>query len=471
MKNNIMLQLIAVLMMAAVLQSCALGNKYTRTKLDLPANYRDEIPMTGDTILLPWRTFFRDQELSKLIGKALEKNNDAAIALKSVEQTELAFKQAKLALLPAIEANAGFNRTYPSKNSLNGSLTEQFTGTKYIDDFNAGLGLSWEADIWGKAKMQQDQARANYFTQKENLSALKTSIIAQVAQAYYNLVSLDAQLRIAQENVALSDSTLQMMRLQYNSGLINSVAIEQAEAQKKTAELIIPLALQNITIQENAISILCGEYPERIIRTNNFNVNTPEDSFPAGLPAQLISRRPDVRAAEYAVVSLNAQTGLSKAAMYPTFGLTAQAGANSFKFRSWFDLPGSLAKNVALNLTQPIFQRGALKTALKTARIEQEKAVIQFKQTVLTAVGEVSNALARVKGAGSRLELVRQRGASYDKATKDAILLYKAGMATYLEVITAQNGKLQNDLDQIEIKLEEMNSNIELYRALGGGVD
>lgn len=462
---------IAVLVVAAGLASCTVGKKYERANLQAPEQFRASVPLTADSVQLPWRTFFREPQLVTLIEKALEKNNNVAIAVKNIEQLDLSVKQAKLALLPTLDFTVGANRAFLSKNSLNGSLSEQFVGTSYMDNYDASLQLSWEVDIWGKAKMQKEAAIANYFGQKENLSALKTRIVSQVAQAYYNLISLDQQLLIAQRNIALSDSTLSMMRLQFTAGQITSLAVNQAEAQKKTAELLVPLAMQNIAIQENALSILCGAYPESIARSGDLAEVNPAEQFAAAVPANLLSRRPDVKAAEYMVVSANAATGLAKAAMYPAFSLTPQIGANSFKFNQWFDLPGSMAKTIAVNLAQPVFRKRSLRTAHETAIIEQEKAVIQFKQTLMTAVGEVSDAMARSNGAAQRLELVQQKTEMLNKATSDAQKLYKSGMATYLEVITAQNSRLQNDLEATSIQLEKLNAVTDLYRALGGGVE
>lgn len=463
--------IIAAMVLATTLASCTVGKRYERPNLEAPAAFRAAMPVTADTVQLPWRTFFREPQLVGLIEKALERNNDIAIALKNIEQMDLAVKQARLALLPTLNFSAGASRSWLSKNSLNGSLSEQFVGTTYMDDYNASLQLSWEVDIWGKAKMQKEAAIANYFAQKENVSALKTRIISQVAQSYYNLISLDQQLKIASQNIVLSDSTLDMMRLQFNAGQITSLAVDQAEAQKKTAELLVPLAMQNIAVQENALSILCGSYPDAIQRAGDLSNAMPEGTFAASVPAQLLSRRPDVKAAELAVVSLNAQTGLAKAAMYPALSISPQVAANSFNFNKWFDLPGSLTKTLAANLTQPVFQKRALKTAYETAVVEQEKAVIQYKQTLMSAVGEVSDAMAKSSGASQRLELVQQKTAMLNKATEDAQKLYKSGMANYLEVITAQNSRLQNDLEAINIQLEKLNAVTDLYRALGGGVE
>jgi multidrug efflux system outer membrane protein len=454
-----------------LLTSCVVGKKYSRTDLNAPEKYREAITVTGDTILHPWKSYYKDPMLVGLIEKALVKNNEVLIAMKSMEQLDLTYKQAKLSLLPTLDFDAGASRSYQSKNSLNGSLSAQFTSKDYLDDYSANLRLSWEADIWGKAAMQKRDAKAGYFAQKENLSALKTRIIVQVAQSYYNLLGLDEQLKIAQKNIDLSNSTLRMMQMQYNSGLISSLALYQTEAQKKTAELLVPLAEANIAVQENALQILCGEYPDSITRSGNLDVAELNVVLPSGVPASLLSRRPDVKAAEYAVMSANAKTGLAKATMYPTLSLSPSIGINSFEFDTWFNFPGSVTKTIAANLVQPIFKKRQLRTAYEIAVLEQEKAVVQFKQSFITAVGEVSNAMSQLKNADKRMELATEKSVSLDKATNDANLLYKSGMATYLEVIVAQNSALQNDLDVVAIKLEKLNAAINLYRALGGGVE
>jgi multidrug efflux system outer membrane protein len=450
-------QYISILAGASLLlASCSVGKKYTRQDMELPENFRNnEIVLTSDTLALSWQKFVKDANLTALITKALVRNTDVSVALLSMQQLELAYKQSKKGLLPTLDLNVGANRTWLSSNSLNGSLSDQFIGTPHMDDYSATLGLSWEADIWGKAKMQREEALANFFGQKENLSALKTRIIVQVIQSYYNLIALDEQLKIAQKNVQLSDSTLSMIRLQYNSSLVSSLAVEQAEAQKKTAELLIPLADQNIAIEENALSILCGDFPDKILRSEGLDARFVNETVATGVPANLLSRRPDVKAAEYAIVAANSKMGLAKAAMYPSISLTSSIGTNSIQFNRWFDLPGSIVKTIAGNITQPIFQKGALKTNYEISIIEREKLGVQFKQSVMRAVSEVSDALAKIKHSERRLQLIDAKSQSLAKATSDAALLYKSGMANYLEVITAQNNALQNDLEHISIKREK----------------
>ncbi|WP_316803504.1 efflux transporter outer membrane subunit [Pedobacter nototheniae] len=466
-KNHILLLLSSVVLLA----SCAVGKKYKRPEIGVPDHFRSQIAVTGDTVLLPWKTFFKDPKLVILIEKAMQKNIDVSVAMLNIEQVDLSYKQAKLGLLPTVDLSVGAARNYSSMNSLNGSLNQQFTGARYLDDFNTTFSVSWEADIWGKVKMQKENAKANYFMQKENLSALKTRIVAQVAQSYNNLIALDEQLKVALRNTALSDSTLKMIRLQFNSAQVNSLAVEQAEAQKKTAELLVPLTRQNIEVQENALSILCGTFPSQIERAANAAQLNLTVIFPSGIPATLLSRRPDVKAAEYAVTAANANTGLAKAAMYPTFSLTPSVGMNSFTFNNWFELPGSLTKNLAANIAQPIFRKRALKTAYETALLEQKKTAQQFKLTVMTAVGEVSDAMVKAKYANERSLLIEEKSQSLDKATRNAMLLFKSGMATYLEVIVAQNNSLQNELEKAEIRRDKLNAVIDLYRSLGGGIE
>lgn len=455
-----------------LLTSCIAGkNKYERKALNEPKNYREQLAVTGDTIVLPWKSFYKDPLLVSIIDKALLKNNEVVVALKSIEQMELSYKQAKLSLMPTLDFNGGATRTYQSENSLNGSLSQQFTGEKYLDDFNLGFSLAWEADIWGKAALQKRDAKAKFFAQKENFAALKTRIISEVSQAYYNLLSLDEQLKIAQENIILMENTLRITQLQYNSGIVNSLALNQTEAQKKTAELLVPLAKRNIAVQENALQILCGEFPDTVERAGALDANALEIAFQAGVPANLLSRRPDVKAAEFAVMSATAQTGLAEAAMYPTISINPQIGANSFKIDKLFDFPGSITKAIGANILMPIFKKGQLKTSYKVAKIEQDKAVVQFQQSFLSAVGEVSDAMVQLKYADERLELVQQKTIALQKASKDANLLYSNGMVNYLEVITAQNNALQNDLEAISIKQEKLTAATLLYRSLGGGVE
>ncbi|ROS19584.1 TolC family protein [Chryseobacterium sp. BIGb0232] len=458
-----------IIFLSTLLNSCSIGKKYSRPNIAVPEHFRDQSIENKNSINLKWKTFFKDPVLVQLIEKALEKNAEISIAIISLEQVELNYRQSKQSLLPIIGFTAGSSRSWISKNSLNGSLVEQFSSRNYIDDFDTSVRLSWEADIWGKAKLQKEQALIGYFMQKENLSALKTRIITQVAQAYYNLIALDEQLKIAQTNVFLSDKTLEMTKLQYQYSLTSSVGVAQSEAQKKTAEMIIPVAKKNIAVQENALSILCGQYPNAIERAGYLESTNTLADFETGVPVDMLANRPDVKAAEYDLMISNVRTNLAKIDMYPTFSITASSGLNSFNFSNWINIPGSLIKNMGVNLTQPIFNKAALKTAYKIAELNQEKLDKKFKQTIIIAAGEVADALAIIKNTDEQLFLATEKGKSLTKASEDVDLLYKNAKANYLEVIIAQNNALENELEIIAMKKEKLTSIIVLYRSLGGG--
>lgn len=459
--------------LAAVISGCSVGRMYQRPKLDMPDNYAKApaIVTTGDTTKLPYRSFFKDPALISLIDSALVRNADMQVAVKNLEQANNNLRQAKMGLVPQVNLVTTASRNWPSKTSLNGSFSEQLTGTSYLDDYNASLQFVWEADIWGKVAKEKQAARAGFFGQTATVQAVRTRFIANVAQAYYDLLSLDEQLCIARSNVRLSDSTVQMLTTQFESGLINRLAVEQARAQLKTAQLIVPLTEQNIRIRENALNLLVGRYPAEIARRGalqNAGDNLP---FQAGVPVQLLSRRPDVKASEFNLIGSNAQVGIAQAAMYPSFTINYQAGVNSLVAGKWFNIPASFFHTLTGNLTQVLLQKRQLRTAYDNALLEKDKNVVLFRQTVLTAVTEVNDALTRVGKSRERVELARERKAQLDRASSDALTLFNSGMANYLEVITAQNNALQSQLELTTIITELEQANIELYRAMGGGTE
>lgn len=443
---------------------CSVSKKYTRTELNLPTEFRGNRGVAADTARLTWRSFFKDSVLISLIEQSLQRNNDISVAILTLQQSEQAYKQSRLGLLPSVDFTAGTSNTWNSRYSP----AYLASGGGRTTDYSNSLGLSWEVDIWRKASLQKAGALAAFFAQKGNVLALKTRIIAQVALGYYNLIALDEQLMVAKKNVALCDSTLAILQLQYGSALTNSLAINQAKSQKITAQMLVQSTLQNTAIQENAISILCGSYPDSIRRSARLTQIAAADCYSTGIPASLLSRRPDVKAAEYNVMYAHANAGLAKAAMYPSFSLTSSIGTNASVFNSWFNMPGSIGKSIGVSLTQPLFQRKALQSSLNIAVLEQEKANAQFKQAVLTAVAEVSDALAKIDFIKERTILAKGKSETLANATNDAMLLFKNGMANYLEVITVQSNALQSDLDLISLSSEKLTALVELYRALGG---
>jgi multidrug efflux system outer membrane protein len=453
-----------------VVASCNVAKNIPLPTLPLPATYRTAL--TADTASiagLPWRSFFTEPALQQLLDSATVRNNDLQLALRNIASAEAALKQARWGNIPAVNLAAGVTTNRPSSNSLNGISLSQFLGTKHIEDYNLAAAVSWEADIWGRIRNRTAEARAAYLQSQEARKAVQTQIVAQVAQGYYNLLMLDTQLAVARRNFALTDSTLRFTRLQFTAGQVTALAVQQVEAQRLTAAGLIPQFEQGITVQENALSILAGRLPGGIRRSGNLLALQVPVVAAAGVPAALLARRPDVRTAELALDRANAAVGYTKAAMYPTLSITAQGGLNAFQASNWFTVPASLFGTAFAGLAQPLLQRRALRTQYELAKLDRERTVIQFRQQVLVAVGEVSDALGQVERTQTQQTIATDRVRTLRLATTNAGLLFRSGLASYLEVITAQSNALQSELELASLKRTQLEANVELYRAVGGG--
>jgi multidrug efflux system outer membrane protein len=453
------------------LAACRVGRDYKRPALVLPDQFGTSkgAPSDSSVASWEWKKFFTDPTLQDLISRSLTGNYDLQLALKRIETADAYVKQAKVGWLPSVNLQASASTSIPSKNSLNGTSLNTFLKTDHIEDFSLNAGLSWEIDVWGKIRRQKEAALASYLQTYEGARAVQTGLISDIANSYYNLLMLDEQLKIARRNVALSDTIVQMIRLQKTAGEVTELAVQQAVAQQQTAALLIPQLEQAQAIQENAIRILAGELPGSVARTTELNAVVLRDTLPTGIPAEMISRRPDVREGEMALVAANANAGVAQAAMYPTLNITATGGVNAFKASEWFSLPASLFGTVAGSLTQPLFQHRQLKTQLEVAKIQREEAVIRFRQLALDAIGDVSNALIKLDKLKSQQEIATNQVNTLLLATQQAQLLFRSGMANYLEVITAQGKSLQAGLTQADITRQQLSASVELYRSLGGG--
>lgn len=462
---------ISFLVLLTALAACKISKNVETPKAALPETFRNAAATTDTASIadLPLDSFFTDASLQKLLDSAIAKNYDMQVALKNIEASQLLFKQTKWAYLPdaRLQISAGSNR--PSDNSLNGLSASSFLKTTHIEDFTTSVGLSWEADIWGKIRNRNGRALAEYLQTIEAKNAIQTNLVAAVSQGFYNLLMLDAQLSIAEKNLALNDSTLRIFGLQFTSGQVTSLAIQQAEAQRLNAAKLIPELQQNITLQENALSILAGELPGRTERNLQIDQVKFPETLTTGVPTAILNRRPDIRRSELALDVANANVGIAKANMYPALTITASGGINSFKASNWFNIPASLFGAAAGGLTQPLFQRNQLKTQYEVSKVERERTVIEFRQSVLYAVGEVSDALVKIEKLKEQQAIAATRVKILEQAISNSNLLFQSGLANYLEVITAQSNVLQSELELVAIKRAQLAANVDLYRSLGGG--
>jgi len=466
---NIINKYILILAVLA-LSACTVSKDISMPQAQLPATFRNAVSADTSSIAdIPWKIFFTDPALQKLIDSAIIKNNDMLLALKNIDAARLLVKQVKWNNVPEVGLNISASSSRPSDNSLDGLSLSEYNLGSHIEDYSADVSISWEADIWGKIHNQSKSALAAYLQTAEAKKLVQTNIVAGVSQGYYNLLMLDAQLLTAQNNVKLNDSTLRIIKLQFDAGQVTLLAVQQTQAQLLDAAGLIPQFEQNIALQENALHLLAGELPDRVIRDQTLNDVTVSDSLPAGIPAGLVNRRPDVKSSELALTIANASVGIDQAEMYPALRITADGGLNSFQASNWFNIPASLFGIVSGSVLQPLINHKVLKTNLEVAKIDREKTVIQFRQTVLNAVGEVSDALVKIDKLKAEQDLAANRVNTLQQATTNANQLFKNGLANYLEVITAQGNVLQSELELSAIKTARLNAVSDLYRSLGGG--
>ena len=451
--------------------SCRMGKNYQRPSVPLPESFDQAAAAsatdTSSIADISWRNYFSDPVLKQLIDSGIARNYDLQYALRNISIAQSQVKQSSWLWIPQL--NAGFSGYY-YRNSDNGPTgINNGALSNHSFDYLASVNLNWEIDIWGKISRQQESAMANYLQTYEAAKAVQTRLVADIAQGYFSLLMLDQQLSETKKTLALTTDFVKLTRLLYDAGEVTYLAIEQAESQRLNTATLIPLIEQNIRIQENGLQQLTGNLPGSIQRDVSLADIQFNEELATGLPVAILNRRPDVRANELALVKANAQVGVSQANMYPALTLTAGTGFESLKASNWFNIPGSLFGLAGASLIQPVLQGRQLKTQFEIAKQQREQAVIQFRQSVLTADIEVSNALVQLNKLKEQEILAKQRTDTLSAAVGNSQLLFKNDMANYLEVIIAQQTALDAQLSLAFIQRAALNAHIELYRSLGGG--
>jgi NodT family efflux transporter outer membrane factor (OMF) lipoprotein len=438
--------------------------------LELPKQFTSvSFSDTSSIADIEWKKFFANPDLQKLIHEGITYNHDLLIAMKRIEISQRQLKQANLLQLPEVNLQVTGQISRPSNNSLNGVSLKNFLGQTYVENYQNFVGLSWEVDIWGKLRSQKESVLAEYLQSYEASKAVQTQLVANIAQGFFNLLMLDKQLEIAKGNLALSDTFLRATQLLRDAGLTNTLAVQRAASQQQFTALLIPQLEQSIALQENALQVLTGHLPAAISRSSLLKDFALSENLSVGLPIAMVSRRPDVRSHEMALMAANAKVGIAQANMYPALNITAGGGLEAFKASNWFNVPSSLFGLAAGTIAQPLFRRRQLKTQYEVAKLQREEAVIRFRQSVLQATAEVSNALVQIDKLNQQKDIAIAQTDTLQRAVINAKLLFRADLANYLEVITAQENLLQAELNLASIQREQLNAMVELYRSLGGG--
>jgi multidrug efflux system outer membrane protein len=465
-------RVIAVLIATSFLTNCTLGPDYHRPSVQAPQAFHAPEPLPGSQAAsfadLKWWQVFRDEELQSLIKTALEQNYDLRDAVTRVEMAQANLGITRSDQLPQIGAGGDVNVNRLSRNGafpLPASLVPSQNRTWGEAQLNL---LSFEVDLWGRLRRATEAARANLLSAEENRKAVVTTLISNVATQYFTLRELDAQLEIARQALATRRESLALTASRRKYGIATDLDVKQAEQLVDSADVTISNLQPQIERTENQITLLLGENPTGIVRKGAFDESALPPEVPAGLPSDLLERRPDIRAAEQNLVAANADIGIAKAAYFPRLSLSGLLGGQSTSLSNLFSGPNS-AWSFVPQLSQPIFTAGRLRANVKLAQAERDSALVQYQKAIQTAFTEVSNALIahqRVQEArGKQQALVTV----LEERKRLAYMRYEGGVDTQLNALDADRDLLQAQLDLRQIKLNELLSVVQLYKALGGG--
>ncbi|WP_461532218.1 efflux transporter outer membrane subunit [Sinomicrobium sp.] len=478
------LSLIVLLAIAVV--GCKVGDPYKRPDLDLSEDYYgkadDTVPADSVPLAkMKWVEFFGDYDLAALIDTALANNIDMQKTIQVLEMSRQDVLQARASFYPTVGVTPlSYLRDYRSENSdkygNRSSRTHSSDGetpatSLYTQQMslNPRISTSWELGLWGKLRRKKDAAQAAYMQSEEFKKAVQTALVAEVASSYYNLLKLRAELEVAERNLDLNKNTLRIVELQYEAGEATKLAIRQTKSQKLKFEALIPQIEREYAMEENRLNGLLGRAPQKIDIPGHLDNAGFKGHYNTGVPLELVQNRPDVAASEYELIASNAAVGIAQGLKYPSITIDASLGLETYKLYKLLSPVESAFALVNGAIFQPIFNQRKLKTNYKKALARREIAQLDFKKTMINAVREVSDAMIALDKLKEEYALTKERLETTQKGVTDAALLFRSGFANYLEVITAQSDALDSELGLIDIKMQILHANIELYRSLGGG--
>jgi multidrug efflux system outer membrane protein len=459
-----MRRLVIVSVVALALGGCAVGPDYVRPTVDTPPSWRITDAEAKDAANAAWWGQFNDPVLDNLVRVALRENLDLQIAAARVDEFAGRYGFVRADLFPQVGANAAFGRERGTE--LTGNPLPAGTKTTF-NNYSAAINGSWELDIWGRIRRATEAARAELVGSEEGRRAVILSLVGSVAGSYVNLRDLDRQLEISKETAKSRGESLALFKLRFEGGFTSEVEYVQVKSQYEEAMATIPAVEKAITQQENALSVLLGRNPGPIPRGKTID-QLVLPSVPAGLPSDLLARRPDILAAEQSLIAANARIGVAKAAYYPAISLTGFLGSASTDLSDLFTGPARVW-GYSVPITVPIFTAGKIAGSVQASEAIQRQAVAGYRQAIQTAFREVDDSL--VDQARTREQLAAQASQvqSLQKYVELAQLRFDNGYASYLEVLDAQRSLFNVQLSYTQNQGVLFQAMINLYKAMGGG--
>lgn len=467
--------LTVTLFLTLFITSCTVGPKYVKPTVKAPETFRGGAATTAPPAETPesiadlkWFEVFKDEKLQELIKTALQNNYDLREATARIEAAQANLGITRADQLPNVQGGAN---VVNSRSSSNGQLPAGQLGSGFRDRQYGGVFLnllSFELDIWGRARRATQAARADLLYSEESRKAITTTIVGDVASSYFNLLELDQELSIAKSTLATRENSLQLTKVRSQGGVSTDLDVRQAEQLVFGAAQQVPDIERRIEQMENYLSLLTGKAPGAIERGRKLTEQEQLPAIPAGLPSALLDRRPDIRAAEQSLIAANARIGVAKAAYFPQISLTGLAGFQSTQLSNLFS--GSRGMwNFAPQVTQPIFMGGRLKSGVKLAEAEKKSSLIQYEKTIQTSFREVSDALIEYQKVKEIRTQQESLVASLTERSRLAYLRYNGGVDTQLNALDADRDLFNAQLNLAQTRRNELISVVQLYKALGGG--
>jgi len=457
--------LITVVVASGLLAGCMVGPNYHRPAAQTPTAFRDlseksQVSAQAASYAdVPWWQVFQDPQLQELIRTALKQNYDLQIATERINQARAQVAVTRSSLFPQLQANSNFA----------GGREGHFQ-TKY-NFLILTADAAFQLDFFGKLRRATEAARAELLATQDARQTVILTLVSDVASDYFALLELDLQLQITRETVKTQEDSVKLTTLRVEHGVATKLDVLQAQQTLDTANAQIPDLERQIAQEENAISILLGNYPQSVSRGRPLVGQTLPPDVPPGLPSALLERRPDIREAEQILVAANAEIGVAKAQFFPQISLTGSAGGAFGRSSAFSSLMSSQLGiwSYGANVSQPVFTGGALKGNLKSAQSQYQQALLAYRQTIQRAFGDVSDALIGYQ----KLHEVRVRQedtvADLQESVRLSNLRYSGGTTTYLEVLDGQRALFAAELTLAQARGNEYQSLVQLYRSLGGG--
>jgi len=446
---------LVVLLVALPLAGCMMGPKYQRPAVEAPSAYRYEAAEARDTANAPWWQQFKDPALDSLIDEALARNLNVKIAAANIEQAAAVLTQTRAALYP----QAGYGAT------TSGQRKSEKVGSIYANDVLAGA--TWEIDLWGRIRRQSEAARAQVLASEEARRGVILSLVSSVASGYLQLRALDEQLVIATRTKAAYAESVKLFDLQFKYGLKSRMTVEQARTQYETAAAAVPQIESQIAQAENALSVLLGRNPGPIQRGTAIAGFAMLD-IPAGVPSQVLERRPDIRQAEQKLIAANAQIGAAKALYFPTISLTGALGIASLDLAKLFSGPSG-AWSYAGSIAGPIFSAGAIKAQVRQTEAAQKAAELGYLAAIQSAFADVETTLVTRAKLVEQLAAETRLVAASKEYARLARLQFDGGVAPYITVLQAEQQLFPAELNEVQLRASLFVATVNIYKAMGGG--